>query len=174
MAHSGAVHKILSVLLRLGQFAFAVIVLGILSRFCYLISIVEVYADGRIVYAMVVSGIAIVYSIFFCIPVDALFCGFPFDIVLFIMWLIAFCLLVTVYSPYLSCYARGYMLMRRETDRKRVVIPALRHGIMTTGVTIGADSGALGQLEASLLTGWDVLNGESSWPSHLSLRWPIF
>lgn len=93
---TGTPHKIVSVILRFGEFASAVIVLGILSRFCYLISIAQASADGRIIYAMVVAGISIVYSFFFCPPFKSLFLGFPFDFVLFIMWLVAYCLLQTV------------------------------------------------------------------------------
>jgi hypothetical protein len=64
-AHTGAAHKVASAILRFGEFCSAVIVLGILSRFCYLISIAQVDADGRIIYAMVVAGISMVYSFFF-------------------------------------------------------------------------------------------------------------
>lgn len=105
MAHTGTAHKVISVILRLGEFACAVIVLGILSRFCYLISIPQAEADGRIIYAMVVAGIGIVYSFFFCPPFKSLFLGFPFDFILFVMWLVAYCLLQTVWLPlpFLCC-----------------------------------------------------------------------
>src|SRR5689334_20225216 len=99
MAHSGTAHKIISFLLRLGEFACAVIVLGILSRFCYYIGIAQADVDGRIIYAMVVACIGIIYSFFFCLPFRALFLGFPFDFVLFVMWLVAYCLLQTVWLP---------------------------------------------------------------------------
>ncbi|KAH6873879.1 hypothetical protein B0T10DRAFT_610857 [Thelonectria olida] len=96
MARSaGAAHKLVSVILRFLELSSAVIVLGLLSRFAYLISMREVHMDGRLVYAMVVAGIGIVYSIFLCPPFDALFASFPLDFVLFIMWLVAYCLLQT-------------------------------------------------------------------------------
>lgn len=94
--HTGTAHKVCSVVLRLGELACAVIVLGILCRFCYLISIRQANADGRIVYTMVVAGIGIVYSIFLCPPFKALFLSFPFDFVMFIMWLVAYSLLQNV------------------------------------------------------------------------------
>lgn len=97
MAHSGTAHKVISVFLRAGEFCSAVIVLGILSRFCYLISIAQANTDGRIIYAMVVACIGIIYSFFFCLPFKSLFLGFPFDFVLFVMWLVAYCLLQTVW-----------------------------------------------------------------------------
>jgi hypothetical protein len=105
MAKTGTAHKVISVILRLGEFASAVIVLGILCRFCYLISIAQSDADGRIIYAMVVACIGIIYSFFFCLPFKLLFLGFPFDFVLFVMWLVAYCLLQTVWLslPFLCC-----------------------------------------------------------------------
>lgn len=107
MAHSGNAHKVASFLLRLSQFACAVIVLGILSRFCYLIGIAQVDVDGRIIYAMVVACISIIYSFFFCLPFKILFLGFPFDFVLFVMWLVAYCLLQTKTGSH-TCSARWY------------------------------------------------------------------
>lgn len=99
MAHSGAAHKTASVILRFLELSSAVIVLGILSRFAYMISIAGVHLDGDIVYAMVVAGIGIIYSIVFCPPFDSLFLSFPFDFVLFIMWIVAAGLLQTVRTP---------------------------------------------------------------------------
>ncbi|KAI5455578.1 hypothetical protein BGZ63DRAFT_497443 [Mariannaea sp. PMI_226] len=109
MAHgrSGTAHKVVSVLLRLGELASAVIVLAILSRFCYLISIAEETADGRIIYAMVVAGIGTIYSFFLCPPFTSLFLSFPFDFVLFVMWLVAYCLLQTETGGH-TCSAGWY------------------------------------------------------------------
>ncbi|RKL11928.1 hypothetical protein BFJ70_g16367 [Fusarium oxysporum] len=95
MSNSGIAHKLFSVLLRLWELSCAVIVLGILSRFCYLLTIAQASADSRIVYAMVTAGISIMFTIFFCPPFDGLFLSFAFDFVLFIMWLVAYSLLQT-------------------------------------------------------------------------------
>ncbi|EXK25551.1 hypothetical protein FOMG_17793 [Fusarium oxysporum f. sp. melonis 26406] len=83
MVGTGVVHKIISIPLRLGELASAITVLGILSRFCYLISIAEVHADGRIIYGVVVACLGIIYSILFCTPFTDMFLGFPFDFVMF-------------------------------------------------------------------------------------------
>uniref|UniRef100_A0A0D2XS71 MARVEL domain-containing protein n=1 Tax=Fusarium oxysporum (strain Fo5176) TaxID=660025 RepID=A0A0D2XS71_FUSOF len=82
MVGTGVAHKAISILLRLGELASAIIVLGILSRFCYLISIAEVHADGRIIYGIVVACLGIIYSILFCPPFKDMFLGFPFDFVI--------------------------------------------------------------------------------------------
>ncbi|KAK2687229.1 hypothetical protein QWA68_014255 [Fusarium oxysporum] len=96
MANSGSGHKAASVILRFLELACGAIVLGLLGRFCYLINETSgVSVDGRIIYAMVVAGMTIVYSIVVFAPIDVLFMAFPFDFILFIMWLIAFCLLET-------------------------------------------------------------------------------
>lgn len=94
--NGGKSHKVVSVFLRLGELCSAIIVLGILSRFTYLLSVAQVHADGRIVYAMVTAGIGILFSLLFCPPFDSLFMSFPFDFIMWIMWLVAFCLLETV------------------------------------------------------------------------------
>ncbi|KAH7137381.1 hypothetical protein B0J13DRAFT_639772 [Dactylonectria estremocensis] len=107
MSHEHVAHKVVSVILRLTQFSSAVIVLGILSRFCYVISIAQAHADGRVIYAMVVAGISIVFTIPFCLPFDTLFLAFPFDLVLWVMWLVAFCLLETRTSTG-SCSSSWY------------------------------------------------------------------
>lgn len=105
--HGGRSHKAVSVFLRLGELSSAVIVLGILSRFAYLLGVAQVHADSRIVYAMVTAGIGILFSLLFCPPFDSLFMVFPFDFILWIMWLVAFCLLETRTSSGV-CSARWY------------------------------------------------------------------
>ncbi|KAH6871137.1 hypothetical protein B0T10DRAFT_500793 [Thelonectria olida] len=107
MSDSGAAHKIVSVILRFIEFSCAVIVLGLLSRLAYMLSIAGVNMDGRLVYTMVVAGIGIAYSIIFCLPFDALFTGFALDFILFIMWLVAFCLLETKTKSH-TCSATWY------------------------------------------------------------------
>ncbi|KAH6977608.1 hypothetical protein EDB80DRAFT_757379 [Ilyonectria destructans] len=105
--HSGAAHKIASVILRFLELSSAVIVLGLLSRFAYNLSIAGVNMNGRLIYTMVVAGIGIVYSIFLCPPFDTLFMSFPFDFILFIMWLVAYCLLQTETRSH-TCSATWY------------------------------------------------------------------
>uniref|UniRef100_A0A8H7K4E3 MARVEL domain-containing protein n=1 Tax=Bionectria ochroleuca TaxID=29856 RepID=A0A8H7K4E3_BIOOC len=93
MAERHTVSKVLFALFRLGECISAVIVLGILSRFTYLANLAGVHVDGRIIYTMVTACLGIVYTILTCIPIGPLVITFPFDTVLFIMWLVAFCLL---------------------------------------------------------------------------------
>lgn len=91
----GLAHRVITMLLRLAQLACACIVMGILARFCYLITVARVTANSRIVYTLVIAGITIVFSVLFCAPFNILAIAFPFDFVLFVTWLVAFSLLAS-------------------------------------------------------------------------------
>ncbi|KAH6980207.1 hypothetical protein EDB82DRAFT_547583 [Fusarium venenatum] len=106
-SESGVAHKVISVILRLSELACAIIVLGILSRICYLVGIAGDNVDGRIIYTIVVACLGIMYSVLFCPPFKSMFLGFPFDFVLFVMWLVAYCLLQTRTGTH-TCTARWY------------------------------------------------------------------
>ncbi|KAH6949630.1 hypothetical protein DER45DRAFT_588453 [Fusarium avenaceum] len=92
---SSSGHKVASVILRFLELACGAIVLGLLDRFCHLVDEASnVSVDGRIIYAMVVAGITIVYratefhelvrySILLFAPFDIFFMSFPFDFILF-------------------------------------------------------------------------------------------
>ncbi|KAH7319623.1 hypothetical protein B0I35DRAFT_429426 [Stachybotrys elegans] len=93
MASNGGAHKFLSVILRVCEIGCGAIVMGILGHFTYILGDYNAHADGRIVYAMVVAGLAIIYSFLLVLPFNVLFKAFPIDFILFVMWLIAFALL---------------------------------------------------------------------------------
>jgi hypothetical protein len=96
MATTSYTHNIISALLRCFEFACALIVVVILGRFFYYLGDSHVHANGRLVYTMVVGGISLLYSFCFCPPFNILFMAFPVDFVLSVMWLIAFCLIITL------------------------------------------------------------------------------
>jgi hypothetical protein len=118
MGKTGTTHKVISVILRFIQFASAVIVLGVLGHFVHLLDDNDGNTDGRIIYTMVVAGIGIVYSILFIAPVDKLFLSFPADFVLFIMWLVAFCLLQDVSRSTTLCFALTLHLALHQTIKE--------------------------------------------------------
>jgi len=89
----GSVSKVLSVILRLGELVFGVIVLAVLGRFLYLVGEANAYADSRVIYTTVVSSIAIALSILLMPPFTYSFMAFPVDFILFALFLVAFCLL---------------------------------------------------------------------------------
>lgn len=158
MAKSSNGHKVASVILRFLELACGAIVLGLLGRFCHLVDEAsDVSVDGRIIYAMVVAGITIVYSIVVFAPIDILFMAFPFDFILLIMWLIAFCLLETVRTP--CCSLMDGNLSFLCYNRELGAISAVRDGTITIGAIIGVASGELGRWVGSTSMEPDVRSG---------------
>lgn len=92
----GTGSKIVSVLFRLGELCSAVIVVALLGRFFYLINIANASANGRLVYAEVISALEITFSIILIIPAKYSFYAFPIDIIFFICSIVAFALLADV------------------------------------------------------------------------------
>lgn len=92
-AAMGTVSRVLSVLLRLGELACGAIVLGILGRFFYLAGDAGIVdPDGRLIYTTVVASLTIIDAIVFMPPFAYSFWSFPIDFILFVAWLVAFCL----------------------------------------------------------------------------------
>ncbi len=92
----GAGSKVVLVGLRIWQLICSVIVLGILGSFLHRLSNAGVSRDGRVVYGIITASISTVFSIVFIAPFLYAFLAFPGDFILWVMWLIAFCLLITV------------------------------------------------------------------------------
>ncbi|KAK4236268.1 hypothetical protein C8A03DRAFT_17051 [Achaetomium macrosporum] len=103
----GSVSKVFSVILRLGELVCGVIVLALLGRFLHIVAEADVYADARIIYATVVSSIAIAFSILLMPPFTYSFMAFPFDFIMFTLFLVAFCLLETL-TGVNTCNAAWY------------------------------------------------------------------
>lgn len=158
---SGVVHKVLNVLFRLGELVSAIIVLALLSRFSWLLHTGSGGSSGRVIYTMVVAALAIIFSILLIAPITALFLGFPLDFLMWIMWLIAFCLLASV--GYLCLFMfMEYTLMMVER-RNRALMCALAHGTIITGATIGVAGGALGRLVPCVWVTPAAVSGGVSW-----------
>jgi len=94
----GAASKIALVSLRFLELAGSVIVLGILARFVDLMRDAHGWKDGRVIYGLVVASISTLFSLVFMLPFLYTIYGFPGDIMLFVLWLVRFCLLIAV-SP---------------------------------------------------------------------------
>jgi hypothetical protein len=92
----GAASKVIHVILRVWELICSVIVMGILARFIHVLSEAGAPKDGRIIYALIVACISTLYSMVFMPPFMYAFLAFPADLALFIMWLVAFCLLIAV------------------------------------------------------------------------------
>ncbi|KAH8668051.1 hypothetical protein BGZ60DRAFT_349359, partial [Tricladium varicosporioides] len=84
------------VLLRIGECISSVIVLGLVSRVLYMVGLAEADTDSRLIYTTVVASISTGFSIVFGLPFLYAFLAFPVDFILFVTWLVAFCLMETV------------------------------------------------------------------------------
>lgn len=92
----GGASRALLVGLRIWQLICSVIVLGILASFLHRVSNAGATRDGRIIYSIITASISTVFSIVFIAPFLYAFLAFPADFALFVMWLVVFCLLITV------------------------------------------------------------------------------
>lgn len=95
----GVASKAILVALRIWQLFISVIVLGILARFFRYSAMGGAARDGRIIYGIIVASLSTLASLVFIAPFMYSFWAFPVDFALFVMWLILFCLLITVSSP---------------------------------------------------------------------------
>ncbi len=93
----GTASRAFLVFLRLGEIVSGSIVLGILGREFYLLSLADIIdPDARLVFAAVIAALAIVDALVFIVPYPYAFWSFPLDIFFFAAWLAVFCVLETV------------------------------------------------------------------------------
>lgn len=93
----GTGSKVVSVILRTGEFCSAVIVVSLLGRFFYLLHIPSgTSTESRLIYAMVISAIEIVAAMLLIIPLKYSFYAWPLDFIFFILSIVAFGLLANV------------------------------------------------------------------------------
>ncbi|KAK4231896.1 hypothetical protein QBC38DRAFT_464843 [Podospora fimiseda] len=89
----GSTARACHVILRPFELACSVIVLGLLSRAIYLINQADIGQDSRILYAEVLAVISTLFSLLFVLPFLYAYLVAPVDVILFIMWMVAFGLL---------------------------------------------------------------------------------
>jgi len=92
----GSASKAISIVFRIGELISASIVLGIMSRFIYLVNLGHADTNSRLIYAEVIAGISIAASILLMPPLLYSFWAFPLDCALFICWMVAFGLLANL------------------------------------------------------------------------------
>jgi hypothetical protein len=97
----GFASKVISVLFRFVELVCAVIVAAIIGRYLNYVHDAHAGSGSRIIYAIVIAGISIVAALALIVPWMGSFWAFPLDIILFILWIVAFGLLVNV-SKYFS------------------------------------------------------------------------
>jgi hypothetical protein len=102
---------------------------------------------GRIIYAVTIAGISIVCSIVLLPPFRHTFYAFPLDIILFVLWMVAFGLLGNVsqfdphYTEALSVVTKLSECIKADMKNSVLAVPALPSGTRTIGVITGAGFG---------------------------------
>jgi hypothetical protein len=80
----------------------------LLARFFYLIDSADIsssgYPSARLVYAAVIAALAVIASLVLMPPLAYAFWCFPVDLFLFVAWLVAFCVLITVCIKLITIY----------------------------------------------------------------------
>ncbi|CZR68842.1 uncharacterized protein PAC_18742 [Phialocephala subalpina] len=85
--------RVFHVLLRIGEFISSVIVLGLIGRVLYMVGQADASTDSRLIYTTVIASISTIFSIIFVLPFLYAFLAFPMDFIMFVTWLVAFCLM---------------------------------------------------------------------------------
>ncbi len=171
-AAMGPGSKIALVGLRIWQLMCSVLVLGILASFLHRISNAGATRDGRVVYGIVTASISTVFSIVFIAPFLYAFLAFPADFILFVMWLVVFCLLVTVRAPHCFIHAPRPWAQADLLFSAPAPVHAAPRGFIITGAIIGADGGGRPSSSPGLptLRILDAASGGRFWPSPSWLR----
>lgn len=98
----GDTHKVLSVIFRVIELVWSVVILGITARAIELINQANGSPNPRLEYALSMACISTVVSLVLLPPIQYTFYCFPLDFALFILWIVCFALLedVSSNSPY--------------------------------------------------------------------------
>jgi len=95
---------VLSMVLRIGELAFAAVVAGITGDYLHSVSD-ESNSDttkARFIYTEVVAGLSILLALLWLLPFSGTFIHWPVDLIMFILWIVSFALLVNFIGP-LDC-----------------------------------------------------------------------
>ena len=91
----GTASKATSLIFRVGELICAAIITGILGYYLNILDDANVY-NSRIVYAISTGGISIFFSLVLMPPLNYSFFAFLLDFAIFVMWMVAFGLLINV------------------------------------------------------------------------------
>jgi hypothetical protein len=89
-------------LLRIGELAFAAVVAGIVGEYLHAYDKADQWPQSRFIYTEVVAGISILLALFWLIPFTDSVINWPADLIMFVLWIVAFGLLVNWIEP-LNC-----------------------------------------------------------------------
>ncbi|KAI9795207.1 MAG: hypothetical protein M1833_007289 [Piccolia ochrophora] len=99
---TNTIPRLVSIPLRVGELIFAAVVAGLTGEYLHNYDKANVFPQKRFIYTEVVAGLSILFSLLWLIPFSAGFIHYPIDFVLFVLWIVAFGLLVDYIGP-LNC-----------------------------------------------------------------------
>jgi uncharacterized membrane protein YphA (DoxX/SURF4 family) len=94
------ISRTISLLFRASELAFSVIVAGITGWYLHATDQYSAWSRGRYIYTVVVAGLSILVSLVLLIPFTASLMHWPLDLLLFVLWMVAFGLLEDVCAPF--------------------------------------------------------------------------
>lgn len=135
----GTAHKVISACLRVFEFCCAIIILGLLARFFYIVNQLDGPTDSRLTYALSISVISVLFTFILIPPLKYSFHFFPLDLALFVCWIVCYALLQDVGSPNYAQHAMIPSLTDQtvQNDSSLGRALALRHGLPATGRSTG-------------------------------------
>lgn len=92
----GTGSQVTSVIFRFMQLVSASVVAGTMGHYLHNIHEAGVGRNNRVVYAVSIAGISIFFALVLIPPLTYSFYAFPLDFAMFVMWIVAFGLLVNV------------------------------------------------------------------------------
>jgi hypothetical protein len=92
------ISRLLSVVLRIGEIAFAAVVAGVVGEYLHQFDKAHAWPQSRFIYTEVVAGLSILLALFWLIPFTDSVINWPGDLIFFILWVVAFALLINVSS----------------------------------------------------------------------------
>lgn len=94
-----AIDRIVQMIFRAAELAFAAIVTGITGAYLHAHDNASSWDNGRFIYTIVVSSISMVLALVWLLPFSGSFVHWPMDIFISILWFVSFGLLVNVSHP---------------------------------------------------------------------------
>jgi Membrane-associating domain len=158
----GAASKAINVCLRIWELICAAVVTGVVGEYVNYTTDAHAHTNSKIIYTLALGGISILFSLILLPPFKHAFWAFPFDLALFIMWMVSFGLLLGVSSHKIFNYVDRLTRSSSSLDRPAVTPTGTgAHGAITGVDGIGLSlSPVLVQL-LSVLQG--AQSGELPW-----------
>jgi len=90
---------LVSLCLRVGELAFSATVAGLTGQYLHQHKSSSAWSEKRFIYSEVVAAIGILFSLLFLLPFASSFLHWPADLLLFVMFIVAFALLTNYIGP---------------------------------------------------------------------------